>query len=67
MPEEPGTHARKVIDPSIHHQSPGRTQLPTNTVLSSTWDPFFGIEAGRTVPESTATVEGGGGTDSLNT
>jgi hypothetical protein len=50
MPATPGTSARKVIDPAQAGQSRTRTTTPTNPVLSSTQDPFFGIEAGRTVP-----------------
>ena len=49
MPATPGTSARKVIDPSIHGQTRTRTDKPTNPIASSTQDPFFGIEAGRTV------------------
>ena len=64
MPETPGTSARKVIDPSISHQNPDRSTDPANPIASSTFDPFFGIEAGREVPP-TPTVVGGGGDDSL--
>ena len=65
MPETPGTSARKVIDPSISHQNPDRSTDPANPIASSTFDPFFGIEAGREVPVATPTVVGGGGDDSL--
>lgn len=50
MPATPGTSARKVIDPAQAGQDRQRNTTPTNPVLSSTQDPFFGIEAGRTVP-----------------
>ena len=49
MPAKPGTSARKVIDPTAAHQNPDRTTDPANPVVSSTWDPNFGIEAGRNV------------------
>ena len=48
MPATPGTSARKVIDPSIHCEDKDRNKKPTNPIVSSTQDPFFGIEAGRT-------------------
>ena len=48
MPATPGTSARKVIDPSIHSEKADRTVKQSNPVASSTQDPFFGIEAGRT-------------------
>ena len=52
MPATPGTSARKVIDPSMHGQSyvVRSVKNPSNPIASSTQDPFFGIEAGRTVP-----------------
>ena len=43
MPATPGTSAAKTISPAIR------------LVSSTTWDPFVGIEAGRTV-----TASGGG-------
>lgn len=49
MPATPGTSARKVIDPAVSTQNKDRTETPANPVSSSTHDPFFGIEAGRTV------------------
>ena len=47
MPATPGTSARKVVDPAISSQDRTRTRTPSNPVASSTQDPFFGIEAGR--------------------
>lgn len=47
MPATPGTSARKVIDPSVACQDKDRNLKPSNPVASSTQDPFFGIEAGR--------------------
>ena len=64
MPNTPGTSAQKTVDPALSHQNPARTTDPANPVLSVTWDPFEGIEAGRTVPAAPTTL-GGGGTDSL--
>ena len=64
MPNTPGTSAQKTIDPSIHHENPDRSADPTNPISSVTWDPFEGIEAGRTVPPEATTV-GGGGDDNL--
>ena len=44
MPATPGTSAAKTLDPAIR------------LVSSTTWDPFVGIEAGRTyvAPEADA-------------
>ncbi len=39
MPATPGTSAAKTLDPAIR------------LVSSTTWDPFVGIEAGRTYTE----------------
>ena len=39
MPATPGTSAAKTLDPAIR------------LVSSTTWDPFVGIEAGRTYAE----------------
>ena len=66
MPETPGTSARFDIT-SVSHQNPDRTTDPAKPVKSSTYDPFFGIEAGREVPPPPApdTTSGGGGTDTL--
>ena len=63
MPNTPGTSARKTVT-SVSHQNPDRTTDPTKPVKGSTWDPFEGIEAGRTVPAAPTTL-GGGGTDTL--
>ena len=63
MPITPGTSARKTVT-SVSHQNPDRTTDPTKPVKGSTWDPFEGIEAGRTVPAA-PTMLGGGGTDTL--
>ena len=63
MPNTPGTSARKTVT-SVSHQNLDRTTDPTKPVKGSTWDPFEGIEAGRTVPAAPTTL-GGGGTDSL--
>ena len=49
MPATPGTSARKVIDPSLTGQDKDRNRTPSNPIASSTQDPNFGIEAGRTV------------------
>ena len=55
MPATPGTSAAKNVDPAI------------GLVSSTTWDPFVGVEAGRTVTAATApTTKGGAGTDSIN-
>ena len=35
-------------------------------VSSETYDPFVGVEAGRTITEGTGTVSGGGGEDRIN-
>ena len=64
MPETPGTSARNEIT-SVSHQNPDRSTDPTKPVKSSTYDPFFGIEAGREVPPTPGTVSGGGGNDTL--
>ena len=53
MPATPGTSAAVTIDPAIR------------LVSSTTWDPFVGIEAGRTLTEGTSTVSGGAGEDTL--
>lgn len=52
MPATPGTSARYVIDPSVSGQSAANRSIrtPSNPIRSTTHDPFFGIEAGRTVP-----------------
>ena len=63
MPNTPGTSARKAVT-SVSHQNPDRTTDPAKPVIGSTWDPFEGIEAGRTVPAAPTTL-GGGGTDTL--
>ena len=55
MPATPGTSAAVTIDPAIR------------LVSSTTWDPFVGIEAGRTITEPAGTVSGGGGSDTLST
>ena len=54
MPNTPGTSARKVIDPALSGEDKDRVTTPANPVLSSTFDPFEGIEAGRTVPVAPA-------------
>ena len=64
MPETPGTSARNDIT-SVSHQNPDRSTDPTKPVKSSTYDPFFGIEAGREVPQAAGTVSGGDGNDTL--
>ena len=64
MPETSGTSARNEIT-SVSHQNPDRSTDPTKPVKSSTFDPFFGIEAGLDVPQAAQTQSGGGGTDSL--
>ena len=64
MPNTPGTSARKAVT-SVSHQNPDRTTDPTKPVIGSTWDPFEGIEAGRTVPAAPGTLSGGGGDDNL--
>jgi len=55
MPATPGTSAAKTIDPAIR------------LVSSTTWDPFVGIEAGRTLTASGGadTTFGGAGTDTI--
>ena len=55
MPATPGTSTDVTIDPSI------------GFVASTTWDPFVGIEAGRTITGSAGTVSGGSGADTLST
>ena len=65
MPNTPGTSARKAVT-SVSHQNPDRSTDPTKPVIGSTWDPFEGIEAGRTVPAAPPpTTLGAGGTDTL--
>ena len=65
MPNTPGTSARKTVT-SVTHQNPDRSTDPAKPVKGSTWDPFEGIEAGRTVPAAPPqTTSGGGGTDTL--
>ena len=54
MPATPGTSAAKTIDPAIGLAS------------STTWDPFVGVEVGRTVTGSSArTTSGAAGSDSI--
>ena len=55
MPATPGTSAAKTISPAIRLAS------------STTWDPFVGVEAGRTYTASGGgdTTFGGAGTDTL--
>ena len=53
------------IDPSIHTEKADRTVKQTNPVSSDTFDPFVGIEAGRTNVAPPATTSGGGGDDVL--
>jgi hypothetical protein len=54
MPATPGTSAAKTLDPAIRLAS------------STTWDPFVGIEAGRTYTATPAeTTRGGAGTDTI--
>ena len=55
MPATPGTSTQVTVDPAI------------GFVASTTWDPFVGIEAGRTITEPTDTTSGGGGADTLST
>ena len=55
MPATPGTSTDVTIDPAI------------GFVASTTWDPFVGIEAGRTITEPAGTTSGGGGADTLST
>ena len=54
MPATPGTSTDVTIDPAIR------------LVSSTTWDPFVGIEAGRTIVEPTPpTTKGSAGTDTI--
>tara|TARA_B100000073_G_scaffold335598_1_gene329395 strand:+ start:26 stop:199 length:174 start_codon:yes stop_codon:yes gene_type:complete len=53
MPATPGTSAKVELDPAIR------------LVSSETWDPFVGVEAGRTVVQPSATTEGAMGTDTI--
>ena len=53
MPATPGTSVLVELDPAIR------------SVSSETYDPFVGVEAGRTITEGTDTVSGGGGADTL--
>ena len=57
MPATPGTSAAKTVEPAIGLAS------------STTWDPFVGVEAGRSVTTASApaeTTRGGAGSDSIN-
>ena len=65
MPQTPGTSALITIDPSIHTEKADRTVKQTNPVSSSTYDPFVGIESGRTNVAPPVTTSGGEGTDTL--
>lgn len=54
MPATPGTSAAKTISPAIGLAS------------STTWDPFVGVEAGRTITAPSApTTRGAAGEDSI--
>ena len=53
MPATPGTSAAKTLDPAIR------------LVSSTTWDPFVGIEAGRTYAAPAPIVFGAAGTDTI--
>ena len=56
MPATPGTSTKVELDPAIRLAS------------SETWDPFVGIEAGRTYDdgeEAAETTRGGAGTDKI--
>ena len=66
MPETPGTSVLITIDPSIHTEKADRTVKQSDPVASSTYDPFVGIEAGRTNVAPPQTTSGGGGNDSLS-
>ena len=52
-PATPGTSTLVELDPAIR------------LVSSETYDPFVGVEAGRTITESPATTAGTSGTDTL--
>ena len=54
MPATPGTSTKVVLDPAIR------------LVSSETYDPFVGIEAGRTITEAPATQSGYAGEDTLS-
>ena len=54
MPATPGTSELVELDPAIR------------LVSSETWDPFVGVEAGRTVTEAAATQSGYAGEDTLS-
>ena len=53
MPATPGTSELVELDPAIR------------SVSSETYDPFVGVEAGRTLTLAPATQAGGASTDTL--
>ena len=61
MPQEPGVLQLVEIDPTATHQNPDRTVAPATAyqVSSATWNPNYGLEAGRSGTPPTVVAAGG--------